>query len=34
MELETDGHRVLLFLLLSQALKIVIFSRHECQRSE
>jgi hypothetical protein len=34
MELETDGRRAPLFLLLSRALKIVVFSRREWQRSE
>jgi hypothetical protein len=34
MELKVDGHRAPLFLLLSRALKIVVFFRHEWQRSE
>jgi hypothetical protein len=34
MELKVDGHHVLLFLLLSWALKIVVFFRREWQRSE
>jgi hypothetical protein len=29
MELEVDGHRVPLFLLLSRALKIIVFFRRE-----
>jgi hypothetical protein len=33
MKLKVDGHCVLLFLLLSRALKIVVFFRHEWQRS-
>jgi hypothetical protein len=34
MEFEVDGHSAPLFLLLSRALKIVIFFRREWQRSE
>jgi hypothetical protein len=34
MELEADHHRAPLFLFLSQVLKIVVFSRHQWQRSE
>jgi hypothetical protein len=34
MELEVDGRRAPLFLLLSRVLKIVIFFRREWQRSE
>jgi hypothetical protein len=34
MKLKTDGRHALLFLLLSWALKIVVFSRREWQRPE
>jgi hypothetical protein len=34
MEFEVDGHRALLFLLLSRALKIVVFFRRQWQHSK
>jgi hypothetical protein len=34
MELEADGRRTPLFLLLSWSLKIIVFSRRELQRFE
>jgi hypothetical protein len=34
MELKVDHHRAPLFLFLSRFLKIVVFSRRECQRSK